>query len=68
MKQIDPRFLLGFGILAVLTVLSLLIALGSVKQESSYGLEIVLGSLATLCGAFSQWAFSKQKEVEDKKP
>jgi hypothetical protein len=62
MKSIDPRMLFGFGVLLVLTVLAMMIALGHVKQESSYGLEIVLGSLATLSGGFAQWAFSKQKE------
>ncbi len=64
MKSIDPRMLFGFGILLVLTVLALLLALGQVKQESSYGLEIVLGSLATLSGGFAQWAFSKPKEID----
>jgi len=54
--------LFGFGILLVITVLALIIALGHVTQDSSYGLEIVLGSLATLSGGFAQWAFSKSGE------
>lgn len=64
MKQADPRMLFGFGILLVITVLALIIALGHVTQEASYGLEIVLGSLATLSGGFAQWAFSKPKDKE----
>mgnify|MGYP001597114646 CR=1 FL=1 len=59
MKHLDARLLFGFGILLVITVLALIIALGKVHQESSYGLEIVLGGLTTLAGAFSQWAFSR---------
>ncbi len=59
MKNIDPRMLFGFGILCVIASLALLIALGNVKQESSYGLEIVLGGLTTLSGGFAQWAFGK---------
>ncbi len=38
------------------------------KQESSYGLEIVLGSLATLSGGFAQWAFSSTKKNGDTPP
>ena len=66
--KVDPRYYFGFGVLVVLTVLALVIALGSVTQDKSYGLEIVLGSLATLCGGFAQWAFgsSKDKNGDDK--
>jgi uncharacterized protein (UPF0333 family) len=58
MKNIDPRMLLGFLILFVVAVLASIIALGHVDQSSSFGLDIVLGSLATLVGGFAQWAFS----------
>ncbi len=60
----EPRMLFGFGLLLVITVLALIIALGHVSQETSYGLEIVLGSLATLAGAFSQWAFSPARDTK----
>ena len=63
MKNVDPRMLFGFGVLLVLTILAIMIALGKVHQESSYGLEIVLGSLATLSGGFAQWAFSKPADT-----
>jgi flagellar motor component MotA len=59
MKNVDPRMVFGFGLLMAVIVLALVIAMGKVHQESSYGLEIVLGSLSTLSGAFAQWAFSK---------
>lgn len=62
MKQFDPRMLFGFGVLIVIFSLALIIALGNVTQDKSYGLEIVLGSLATLSGGFAQWAFSKPEK------
>jgi hypothetical protein len=62
LKHIEPRILFGFLILVVLAGLAIMIAFGTVKQESSYGLEIVLGSLSTLAGAFAQWAFSTPKD------
>ncbi len=52
--------LFGFGILMVLSGLAVIIALGKVEMATSYGLNIVLGSLATLSGGFAQWAFSKR--------
>jgi hypothetical protein len=58
MKDLDPRMILGFLILAVVAALAAIIALGKVDQSSSFGLDIVLGSLATLVGGFAQWAFS----------
>jgi hypothetical protein len=64
-KSLELRLLFGFALLLVITVLALIIALGHVTQENSYGLEIVLGSLATLAGAFAQWAFSKSTEKKD---
>jgi hypothetical protein len=64
-KSLELRLLFGFAILLVITVLALIIALGKVQQDTSYGLEIVLGSLATLAGAFAQWAFSKSPEKKD---
>lgn len=63
MKNADPRIIFGFGILLAILVLALIIALGRVTQDASYGLEIVLGSLATLSGGFAQWAFSTPKET-----
>lgn len=59
---LDARMLFGFGVLAVLAILAVIIAIGKVHQESSYGLGIVLGSIAVLAGQFSQWAFSGRWE------
>jgi hypothetical protein len=56
----EPRIIFGFSLLLVIAILAGIIALGKVDQSTSYGLDIVLGSLATLAGAFSQWAFTKK--------
>ena len=66
MKNYNPRWLFGFGLLLLLSILAIIIALGKVEQATSYGLNIVLGALATLSGAFSQWAFSNEKKEEKK--
>jgi len=55
----------GFSILAVIAAVSLIIALGKVSQETSYGLEIVLGALAVLSGGFAQWAFGQGTKDKD---
>jgi len=65
MKNLDPRMILGFLILFVVAVLAAIIALGHVDQSSSFGLDIVLGSLATLVGGFAQWAFSGKDEKKE---
>ncbi len=57
-KAIDPRMVFGFGLLMILAFLAAILALGKVHMETSYGLDIVLGSLTTLSGGFAQWAFS----------
>jgi cytochrome c biogenesis protein CcdA len=62
----DPRMIFGFALLFVLAALAAIIGLGKVLKDSSYGLEIVLGSLATLAGQFAQWAFSRPAEKLDK--
>ncbi len=67
MRNVDPRMIFGLLLLLVITILALIIALGKVHQETSYGLEIVLGNLATLSGGFAQWAFSKQRDDAEKR-
>ena len=65
MSEFRLRMIFGFSILAVLATVSLIIALGKVSQDTSYGLEIVLGALAVLSGGFAQWAFG-QGQPKDK--
>lgn len=65
MNQINPRMLFGFGVLFFTAVLALIIALGEVRQETSYGLNVVLGSLSTMSGMFAQWAFGQNSKDKD---
>ena len=60
-----PFLKLGFGfvLLVILGTLSAMIALGRVEMATSYGLNIILGGLLTLTGAFAGWAF---KEIKGK--
>ncbi len=66
-KSVDPRMVFGFGLLLILAFLAAILALGKVHMETSYGLDIVLGSLTTLTGGFAQWAFSNmgKGKIED---
>lgn len=54
------KMFFGFGILLVLAILAAVVGLGTVRMETSYGLNIILGSLATLAGGFAQWAFGSK--------
>jgi hypothetical protein len=56
--------IMGMVILMAMFVLALSIALGTVHKDTSFGLDIVLGSLSSLCGAFAQWAFSRRSSDE----
>lgn len=60
LSKLDFRLIFGFCLLVIIAVLAVVIALGKVEQQTSYGLNIVLGSLATLAGGFAQWAFSNK--------
>jgi hypothetical protein len=55
----------GFLLLMMLTILAAIIALGRVEQNTSFGLQYILGALSTLSGGFAQWAFSRPAK-EDK--
>ncbi len=62
----DPRMAFGFVLLLVTATLAGIIALGKVEQATSFGLNYLLGSLATLSGGFAQWAFAgKDKSKND---
>jgi len=62
MSDFRLKMVFGFSVLAVLAAVALIIALGKVSQDTSYGLEIVLGALAVLSGGFAQWAFGQSTE------
>jgi hypothetical protein len=52
----------GFALLFVIAALGMTISLGKVMQESSYGLQIILGCITTLSGGFAAWAFGASGE------
>ncbi len=56
------RMIFGFSLLIALTLLAAIIAIGKVHQETSYGLEYILGALTALAGGFTQWAFGGPKK------
>jgi hypothetical protein len=59
------KIMFGFFILSVLASLAIIIALGKVHAESSFGLDIILGGLLTLSGGFAGWAFRDEKKPTD---
>jgi Zn-dependent protease len=50
----------GFCTLAAYFVLAVIIAIGHIQENTSYGLPIVLGALGPLGGAFVGWAFGQR--------
>lgn len=60
------KMLYGFLLLLLLAVLATIIALGKVEQATSYGLLPIITSLATLSGAFANWAFKDPKREDEK--
>ena len=52
-------YLFGFATLISYFTLAIIIAIGKIQENTSYGLPIVLGALGPLGGAFVGWAFGK---------
>lgn len=57
------KLLFGFLLLLILATLAVIIGVGKVEATTSFGLDIILGGLLTLSGAFCGWCF-KEKQVE----
>jgi hypothetical protein len=57
----------GYLLLVILAALAGIIALGKVHNDTSYGLDIILGGLLTLSGGFVGWAF-REKDPKDPLP
>jgi hypothetical protein len=58
MKIDQLKLIYGFSLLAALVALSLVLAIGHVQKETSYGLEIILDGITGLSIAYSAWIFS----------
>lgn len=65
----ELKMLFGFLLLLVVAFLCAAIAMGTVKEESSFGLTQMITVLAALGGGFSTWAFSSgpNRTKEDEK-
>lgn len=59
------KMFFGFLLLLMLAVLAGMIAAGKVHQESSFGLEGIIGGLTALSGGFVNWAFTVTKEDKE---
>lgn len=58
----EPRMILGSMLLLAMFTLAVTLALGKVQQETSFGLQELLGSFQTLAGAFAAWAFTQPRQ------
>jgi hypothetical protein len=54
------KAIFGFALLFIIAVVAVTIALGKVEENTSYGLQIILGCFATLAGGFANWAFGSR--------
>jgi thiol:disulfide interchange protein len=61
------KIFFGLVLLIILASLAAVLALGKVEQNTSFGLQDLLGGLLVLSGGFSQWCFggSKGKDKEN---
>ena len=57
----QAKMLFGFLLLLVIGALCATIAIGHVRQETSYGLPEILGGLLVLAGGFANWAFGESR-------
>ena len=63
----QQKMIFGFLALVVLATLAAVIALGKVSQDSSYGLDYILGGLTMMTGGFANWAFGSTTKVGENK-
>lgn len=54
------KMLFGFYLLTIFAALIIIIAIGHVMKESSYGLDLLIGGLLVLSGGFAHWAFGSE--------
>lgn len=53
------KMIFGLLLLILLAVLASTIALGKVEQQTSFGLQDILGGLLVLAGGFAHWCFGE---------
>lgn len=57
------KMLFGFYLLTIFAALIIIIAIGHVTKEGSYGLDLLIGGLLVLSGGFAHWAFGSNTET-----
>ncbi len=62
------RMIFGFCLLAILSVLAGVVALGKVEESTSHGLMPLVTALSTLAGAFSNYAFGSGRKDKNEPP
>ncbi len=66
MKSLNvQRMIFGFCLLIVYATLISMIALGTVKEDTSAGLKELIGGLLVITGNFAQWCFSDKGNNKD---
>lgn len=71
LHSMEPKMLVGLFSVLALFIVSLIIALAHVAQDTSYGLGEAIGGLIALATQFASWAFrpvAKEKADETKGP
>lgn len=53
------KWLFGFYVVTVLAVLGMTFGLSHVEEKTSYGLPVILNSLAVMAGAWAGWVSGK---------
>ena len=61
------KMIYGIVLLASLVGLAIMLAIGEIKEESSFGLREIILALALLSQNFSSWAFNAAKENREAK-
>lgn len=61
----ELKMLFGFLLLVIVAFLCASIALGNVREESSFGLVQMITVLSALGGGFATWAFSARTDPKE---
>jgi hypothetical protein len=65
MDETKWSWIYGFSLLGVITTLAVVIALGTVTADKSFGLPGVLEALKMLTGVWAGWKFGRQNQKGD---
>jgi hypothetical protein len=58
------KWMFGFYVVTILGLLGLTFGLGHVEEKTSYGLPVILNSLAVMAGAWAGWVSGKRDEKQ----